>query len=51
MVIKGTSCNLKMLAVFANPKYDRAPYQVEIMDAVNDPEIEDIVAMTCSQVG
>ncbi len=30
---------------------DRAPYQVEIMDAVNDPEVETIVAMTCSQVG
>lgn len=30
---------------------DRAPYQVEIMDAVNDPEIESIVVMSCSQVG
>lgn len=30
---------------------DKAPYQVEIMDAVNDPEVESIVAMTCSQVG
>lgn len=30
---------------------DRAPYQVEIMDATNDPEVEEIIAKTCSQVG
>lgn len=30
---------------------DTAPYQVEIMDSVNDPEIEDIVVMSCSQIG
>ena len=30
---------------------DRAPYQREIMDAVTDPEIEDIVVMTSSQIG
>ncbi len=30
---------------------DTAPYQIEIMDAVNDPEIEDIVVMSCSQIG
>jgi phage terminase large subunit GpA-like protein len=30
---------------------ERAPYQVEIMDAVNDPLIEKIVMMTCSQAG
>lgn len=30
---------------------DRAPYQREIMNAVNDPEIETIVVMSSSQVG
>lgn len=30
---------------------DRAPYQRQIMDAVNDPEVEDIVIMSSSQVG
>jgi phage terminase large subunit GpA-like protein len=30
---------------------DRAPYQREIMDAVNDPEVEEIVAMTSAQIG
>ncbi len=30
---------------------DRAPYQREIMDAVNDPEVETVVAMCSSQVG
>jgi phage terminase large subunit GpA-like protein len=30
---------------------DRAPYQVEIMDAVNNPTIEKVVMMTCSQAG
>jgi phage terminase large subunit GpA-like protein len=30
---------------------ERAPYQVEIMDTVNDPLIEKIVMMTCSQAG
>lgn len=30
---------------------ERAPYQVEIMDAVNDPLIEKVVMMTCSQAG
>jgi phage terminase large subunit GpA-like protein len=30
---------------------DRAPYQREIMDAMNDPAVETIVMMTSSQVG
>ena len=30
---------------------DRAPYQREILDAVNDPEIEKIVIMSSAQVG
>lgn len=30
---------------------DRAPYQREIMDAVNDPLVEDIVIMASAQVG
>lgn len=30
---------------------DRAPYQREIMDAINDPTVEDIVIMASSQVG
>lgn len=30
---------------------DRAPYQLEIMDAVNDPEIEEIIIMSSSQIG
>lgn len=30
---------------------ERAPYQVEIMDSVNDPLIEKVVMMTCSQAG
>jgi len=30
---------------------DRAPYQREIMDAVNDPEVEKIVIMASAQVG
>jgi phage terminase large subunit GpA-like protein len=30
---------------------DRAPYQREIMDAVTDPDIEDVVVMTSAQVG
>lgn len=30
---------------------DRAPYQREIMDAINDPDIEKIVVMSSSQVG
>ena len=30
---------------------DRAPYQREIMDAVNDPMVEEIVVMSSSQVG
>lgn len=30
---------------------DRAPYQREIMDAVNDPAVETIVVMTSAQVG
>lgn len=30
---------------------DRAPYQREIMDAVNDPEVETVVIMSSSQVG
>ncbi len=30
---------------------DRAPYQREVMDAVNDPEVETVVAMFSSQVG
>lgn len=30
---------------------DRAPYQREIMDAINDPLIEDIVIMASAQVG
>jgi len=30
---------------------DRAPYQREIMDAVNDPLVEDIVIMSSAQVG
>ncbi|MEC2074577.1 phage terminase large subunit family protein [Metabacillus fastidiosus] len=30
---------------------DRAPYQREIMDAVNDPEVEKIVIMSSAQVG
>jgi phage terminase large subunit GpA-like protein len=30
---------------------DRAPYQREIMDAVNDPELEKIVIMSSAQVG
>jgi phage terminase large subunit GpA-like protein len=32
-------------------KTERAPYQREIMDAVNDPEIEKVVVMSSSQVG
>lgn len=32
-------------------KTDRAPYQREIMDAVNDPSIEEITFMKSSQVG
>lgn len=30
---------------------DRAPYQREILDAINDPECEDIVIMASAQVG
>jgi phage terminase large subunit GpA-like protein len=30
---------------------DRAPYQREIMDAINDPTVEDIVIMASAQVG
>lgn len=30
---------------------DRAPYQREIMDAINDPEVETIALMTSAQVG
>ena len=30
---------------------DRAPYQREIMDALNEPMVEDIVIMSSSQVG
>ena len=30
---------------------DRAPYQREIMDAVNDPETDEIVVMSSAQVG
>lgn len=30
---------------------DRAPYQREILDAINDPEYEDIVIMASAQVG
>lgn len=30
---------------------DRAPYQREIMDSLNDPEIETTSIMSCSQVG
>lgn len=30
---------------------DRAPYQREIMDAINDPECEEIVIMSSAQVG
>lgn len=30
---------------------DRAPYQREILDAVNDPEVEKIVIMSSAQVG
>lgn len=30
---------------------DRAPYQVEMMDAILDPEVEKVVCMTSSQVG
>lgn len=30
---------------------DRAPYQREIMDAVNDPDVEEIVVMSSAQVG
>lgn len=30
---------------------DRAPYQREIMDSMNDPMVEDIVVMSSSQVG
>ena len=30
---------------------DRAPYQREIMDSVNDPMVEDIVIMSSAQVG
>lgn len=30
---------------------DRAPYQREIMDAINDPAVETVVVMTSSQVG
>jgi phage terminase large subunit GpA-like protein len=30
---------------------DRAPYQREIMDAVNDPRVTEIVAMTSAQIG
>ena len=30
---------------------DRAPYQREIMDAVNDPVCEDVVIMSSAQVG
>lgn len=30
---------------------DRAPYQREIMDAINDPEVETVVVMTSAQVG
>lgn len=30
---------------------DRAPYQREIMDAINDPDVETVVMMTSAQVG
>lgn len=30
---------------------DRAPYQREIMDAVNDPDVENVVVMSSAQVG
>lgn len=30
---------------------DRAPYQREIMDSINDPEVEEIVVMSSAQVG
>lgn len=30
---------------------DRAPYQREIMDAINDPAVETVVVMTSAQVG
>ncbi|GAQ24230.1 phage terminase large subunit family protein [Tepidanaerobacter syntrophicus] len=30
---------------------DRAPYQREIMDAINDPEVETVVVMSSAQVG
>ena len=30
---------------------DRAPYQRDIMDAINDPDIEKVVVMSSSQVG
>jgi phage terminase large subunit GpA-like protein len=30
---------------------DRAPYQREIMDAINDPEVDTIVIMSSAQVG
>jgi len=30
---------------------DRAPYQRGVMDAVTDPDVEEIVVMTSSQVG
>ena len=30
---------------------DRAPYQREIMDSVNDPLVEEIVVMSSAQVG
>ena len=32
-------------------KTDRAPYQRDIMNAINDPEIEKIVVMSSSQIG
>lgn len=30
---------------------DRAPYQREIMDSINDPEVETVVVMSSAQVG
>lgn len=30
---------------------DHAPYQQEIMDAVNDPDVDQIVVMSSAQVG
>ena len=30
---------------------DRAPYQRDIMDSINDPMVEDIVIMSSAQVG